>query len=179
MEKGRTGSAVCDSPIGFIGIQCTDVGVEAIEFLQMQDERKSTGKFEIIIRQKPDEKLTGTENTDADEMISRTLRELKEYFAGKRKNFTIPCVMQGTDFQKKVWRVLSEIPYGEVRTYKEIAVQTGNPKACRAVGMANHNNPIPIIIPCHRVVGSNGKLTGYAGGLEIKEKLLELERENR
>lgn len=103
-------------------------------------------------------------------------KELEEYFQGKRKDFSVPLKPDGTVFQKKVWKALTEIPYGETRTYGEIAAAVGNEKASRAVGMANHCNPIPIIIPCHRVIGKNGKLTGYAGGLEKKTVLLELER---
>lgn len=104
-------------------------------------------------------------------------KELKEYFKGERKVFSFPHRAFGTDFQCRVWKALEEIPYGEVRSYKEVAVMAGSPKACRAVGMANHKNPLPIVVPCHRVIGSNGKLTGYAGGLDIKRHLLELERE--
>ena len=103
--------------------------------------------------------------------------QLKEYFAGRRREFSVPLSPQGTDFQKRVWEELCRIPYGETRTYGQIAACVGNPKASRAVGMANHNNPIMILIPCHRVIGSSGKLTGYAGGLWMKEKLLELEKE--
>lgn len=87
--------------------------------------------------------------------------------------------LKGTEFQKKVWKQLTYIPYGETRTYKEIAVAIGNPKASRAVGMANNKNPITIVVPCHRVVGSNGKMVGYAGGLDMKKKLLDLEKRNR
>lgn len=105
--------------------------------------------------------------------------QLSEYFAGRRKKFSVPLSPQGTDFQKRVWEELCRIPYGETRTYGQIAACVGNPKASRAVGMANHNNPVMILIPCHRVIGSNGKLTGYAGGLWMKEKLLELEREHK
>ena len=112
-------------------------------------------------------------------MTRWAVKELEEYFQGKRKEFTVPCRPEGTDFQKRVWEALTRIPYGETRTYKEIAVEAGNPKASRAVGMANNKNPVPIIIPCHRVIGSDGKLTGYAGGLGVKEFLLNLERENR
>ena len=112
------------------------------------------------------------------EMTRWAVKELEEYFQGKRKVFTVPCVPKGTDFQKRVWEALIQIPYGETRTYKEIAAAAGNPKASRAVGMANNRNPIPIIIPCHRVIGTNGSLTGYAGGLKVKEYLLKLEREN-
>lgn len=109
-------------------------------------------------------------------LIKETYTQLKEYLSGKRKTFDIPIKMQGTKFQKTVWNELVKIPYGETRSYKQIAENIGNPKACRAVGMANHNNPIAIIVPCHRVIGANNKLVGYAGGLNIKQKLLKLEK---
>lgn len=101
--------------------------------------------------------------------------QLTEYFSGDRTEFDLPLSLHGTEFQQKVWNALREIPYGETRTYKEIAEIVGSPKGCRAVGMANNRNPIAIVIPCHRVIGNNGSLTGYAGGLELKEYLLELE----
>ncbi len=104
--------------------------------------------------------------------------ELKEYFAGKRKTFDIPIKLIGTEFQKKVWKELLKIPYGKTVSYKDIAISIDNPKACRAIGMANHNNPILIIVPCHRVVNENGNLGGYALGLDIKRKLLEIEKKN-
>jgi len=107
--------------------------------------------------------------------IKEVHKELEEYFKGTRKTFQLPLALKGTPFQKKVWQALMTIPYGETMTYKQVAAAIGNPKACRAVGMANNRNQIPIIIPCHRVIGSNGKLVGYAGGLHIKEKLLEME----
>lgn len=109
-------------------------------------------------------------------LLQWTRRELEEYFQGKRKEFSVPLKPDGTEFQKKVWKALTEIPYGETRTYGEVAAAVGNDKASRAVGMANHCNPILVIIPCHRVIGKNGKLTGYAGGLEKKTALLDLER---
>ena len=112
-------------------------------------------------------------------LLSRTAKQLEEYFQGKRKNFNIPIKQKGTPFQQRVWKALQEIPYGEVATYGEIAGKIGSPKAARAVGMANHNNNIPIIIPCHRVIGANGKLVGYALGLELKQWLLNLEKENK
>lgn len=102
--------------------------------------------------------------------------QIMEYFEGKRRIFTFPYELRGTEFQKKVWQTLCDIPYGETRTYKEIAVAVGNPKACRAVGMANNKNPIAIAVPCHRVIGADGKLVGYAGGLDMKEALLALEQ---
>ena len=98
-----------------------------------------------------------------------------EYLEGKRKVFDFPYEFHGTEFQKKVWKKLCDIPYGETRTYKDIAIAIGNPKACRAVGMSNNKNPITIAVPCHRVIGANGKLVGYAGGIEMKKKLLEIE----
>lgn len=110
------------------------------------------------------------------EVIKETYRQLSEYLDGKRELFDIPIKTQGTDFQEKVWKALKQIPYGETRSYKEIAIEIGNPKAMRAVGMANNRNPIMIVIPCHRVIGANGQLIGYGGGLDVKEKLLTLEK---
>ncbi|MBQ2709425.1 MAG: methylated-DNA--[Clostridia bacterium] len=101
-------------------------------------------------------------------------RQLAQYFAGERKTFDLPIRMDGTEFQRKVWRALCDIPYGEVRTYGDIARAVGNPRACRAIGGANHKNPICIIVPCHRVVAANG-IGGYGEGIEIKKYLLELE----
>lgn len=121
-------------------------------------------------------------NTDVkDKGISTSLtdmvyEEFTEYFEGKRKKFDFPYELKGTEFQKKVWNALCDIPYGETRTYKEIATAVGNPKASRAVGMANNKNPIMIAVPCHRVIGSNGKLVGYAGGLDMKVGLLNIEK---
>ena len=102
-------------------------------------------------------------------------RELKEYFAGRRRSFDLTLDIRGTEFQKRCWQELLKIPYGETRSYAEIARAMGNPTAVRAVGLANGQNPIAIIVPCHRVIGSDGSLTGYGGGLETKRKLLELE----
>ena len=112
------------------------------------------------------------------ELIKKTYLELTEYFNGERQIFDIPISPEGTPFQKIVWDELKKIPYGKTAAYKDIAKRIGNEKACRAVGMANNKNPIAIIIPCHRVIGSNGNLTGYAFGLNIKEKLLKLENMN-
>lgn len=108
-------------------------------------------------------------------LLRETQKQLSAYFAGKLRQFQLPLAPQGTAFQQKCWQVLQTIPYGHTFTYKQQAEAAGNPGAARAVGMANHRNPLPIIIPCHRVVGANGKRTGYAGGLFIKEYLLELE----
>lgn len=108
-------------------------------------------------------------------LMDKAFQEIKEYLEGKRKTFDVPLAPNGTAFQQKVWNALLTIPYGETRTYSEIAEMIGNPKACRAVGMANNKNPIIIMIPCHRIIGKNGSLVGYACGLETKEYLLNLE----
>ena len=110
------------------------------------------------------------------ELLSMATIQLDEYFQGKRTTFSLPFKLTGTPFQLAVWKELQNIPYGQTTSYKEIAQKINKPKACRAVGMANNKNPLPIIIPCHRVIGSNGKLIGYAGGLKLKNYLLELEQ---
>jgi len=106
------------------------------------------------------------------------IRQIDEYFAGKRKEFKLPLDLEGTPFQKAVWQQLALIPYGKTVSYKQIAIASGSPNGARAVGMACNKNPIPIIIPCHRVVGSNGGLTGFACGTDTKQSLLELESHN-
>jgi methylated-DNA-[protein]-cysteine S-methyltransferase len=110
------------------------------------------------------------------ELIREAFQELSEYFKGFRKEFQVPLNPRGTEFQQSVWKVLQSIPYGETRSYGQVAAEAGNPKAARAVGMANNRNPIPIMIPCHRVIGADGRLIGYGGGLPIKEYLLRLEK---
>lgn len=109
-------------------------------------------------------------------LLQRAAQQLTEYFAARRRRFDLPLRPQGTAFQQAAWSALCDIPYGQTRTYAQQAAAIGNPKACRAVGMANHRNPLPLFIPCHRVIGAGGKLTGYAGGLAIKRFLLELEQ---
>lgn len=108
-------------------------------------------------------------------LLNEAVRQLEEYFSGRRRGFELPLNPAGTPFQKKVWKALGDIPYGETRSYGEIARAIDIPKAFRAVGMANHSNPVSIIIPCHRVIGSDGSLTGYGGGLDKKIYLLQLE----
>ena len=114
--------------------------------------------------------------TEKTEILAEAEHQLKEYFAGIRKKFELPLKPDGTVFFQTVWKALLDIPYGQTRTYGEIAAFIGKPKASRAVGMANHHNPLMIVIPCHRVIGSHGQLVGYAGGLEVKQKLLDLEK---
>ncbi len=108
-------------------------------------------------------------------LLARAREQLLEYWSGMRKTFDLPLNPRGTPFQLRVWEALRAIPWGETRTYRALAEDVGRPRAFRAVGMANHRNPLPILIPCHRVVGSDGSLTGYAGGLALKRRLLELE----
>ena len=129
----------------------------------------------LVLLKKIDETSDYGKKTEFTDLV---YNEIMEYLNGKRKSFDIKYQMNGTEFQKKVWKELTKIPYAETRTYKEIAVAVGNPKASRAVGMANNKNPISIIVPCHRVIGSDGKLVGYAGGLDMKKALLDLERRN-
>ena len=112
-------------------------------------------------------------------LLAEAKKQLEQYFSGTLRSFTLPLRPEGTPFQQKVWAALLQIPWGETRTYGQVAAMIGQPKACRAVGMANNRNPLPIFIPCHRVIGANGQLTGYAGGLSAKEHLLSLEQGGR
>lgn len=149
------------SPIGPLVIGVSDKGLAIIEFDQ--------GNF-------PKGRLAQAAHwVESPKRTEAVVRELKEYFDGKRREFTVPLDLQGTEFQKKCWRALLKIPYGKTKSYGDIARAIGSPQGFRAVGMANHDNPVPIIVPCHRVLASNGSLHGYGGGLDIKRKLLELE----
>lgn len=112
-------------------------------------------------------------------LIIEAANQLKDYLSGKRKSFDFPIDPKGTEFQKKVWKELQNTAYGETLSYKDIAERIGNPKASRAIGMANNKNPILIIIPCHRIIGKNGSLVGYAAGLDMKKQLLDMEKENK
>ncbi|PKM85123.1 MAG: cysteine methyltransferase [Firmicutes bacterium HGW-Firmicutes-11] len=114
--------------------------------------------------------------TEQTPLLKDAAAQIVDYLAGRRRSFDLPLLPCGTEFQKNVWNALLQIPYGQTKTYQEIAEAVGNPKACRAVGNANNKNPISILIPCHRVIGKNGSMVGYGGGLAIKEQLLALER---
>lgn len=129
----------------------------------------------LVLLQRIDETREYGKKTQFTELV---YKEVMEYLSGKRKAFDFTYELEGTAFQKKVWEELTHIPYGETRTYKEIAMAIKNPKASRAVGMANNKNPVSIVVPCHRVIGSDGKLIGYAGGLDMKKALLDLELRN-
>jgi methylated-DNA-[protein]-cysteine S-methyltransferase len=157
----KTGYGQYQSPIGTIRVIADESGIKRIEIFDDQWEEYLTNNSEIVEDQ---------------ELCGEALRQLDEYFNGKRKQFDLPLSIEGTDFRKKVWQALLTIPYGEVRSYAEVAEMIGNPKAVRAVGQANKANQIPIIIPCHRVIGKSGDLVGYAGNrTSFKEKLLEAE----
>jgi methylated-DNA-[protein]-cysteine S-methyltransferase len=145
--------AVIDSPLGELTLVSTGKGLAAIHFG----------------RQVPRD---GVADVAANRSV---IKQVEEYFQGRRTGFDFPLDLDGTEFQLAVWRQLLQIPYGQTRTYGEIAKRLGKPQAARAVGMANHDNRIPIVVPCHRVVGHDGSLTGYAGGLHIKQQLLHIE----
>ena len=153
---------VMKSPVGALKLVASDKGLVAV--LWEYDD--------------PNRVLVGNGNLREDSrhpILVEAKRQLTDYFEGKCEKFNLALDFQGTEFQKKVWRALVEIPFGETRSYGQIAKQIGNPKAVRAVGAANGKNPISIIAPCHRVIGSNGKLVGFAGGLDAKAFLLALE----
>jgi methylated-DNA-[protein]-cysteine S-methyltransferase len=109
-------------------------------------------------------------------VVAAAIEQIEAYFDGRLKEFSLPLDPEGTEFQRRVWLALAAIPYGATESYGELAVRVGNPKACRAVGLANGRNPLPLVLPCHRVIGANGSLTGYGGGLELKRRLLDHER---
>lgn len=146
--------AVMNTTVGPVTVASTDRGLAAVQF------GNSVPNGAVV------------DNSANREIV----KQLSEYFEGKRTRFELPLDVEGTPFQKSVWNELLRIPYGETRSYGDIAKALGKPAAARAVGMANHNNPVAIVIPCHRVVGQNGSLTGYAGGLQLKEQLLSIER---
>lgn len=151
------------SPVGELTLVATDTALTAILWENEDPDRV---------------RLNPLEENKKHPILLETERQLNAYFAGKLKKFSVKLAFNGTEFQKKVWNALVTIPFGETRSYAQIARQIGHPTAVRAVGAANGKNPISIIAPCHRVIGSNGKLTGFAGGLKAKALLLELESGN-
>ncbi len=123
--------------------------------------------------------LSEVPSPSATQILDQTEKQINEYLQGQRRDFNLPLELEGTTFQKRVWAELQKIPYGETRSYKQIALALNDPNACRTVGTANGRNPISLIVPCHRVINESGKLGGYAGGLPLKERLLALEAEKR
>ena len=149
-----------DSPIGRLKLVASDKGLVAILWEKDSPRRVRLSEMVEIANQS---------------ILMNTATQLVEYFAGKREHFELPLDMRGTPFQRSVWEALLAIPFGETRSYGQLARQLGNPSATRAVGAANGRNPLSIVAPCHRVIGATGKLTGFAGGLKAKEHLLRLE----
>ena len=157
-------TSICyNSPIGPLLVAEDDGHIVEVSFMEADTRRKFQGAAAL------------SESTDS-AVIKACIKELDAYFAGKLREFTVPIKLIGTDFRKKVWAALMTIPYGETISYKELAQRIGQPTAIRAVGGANHHNPVSIIVPCHRVVGAGGALVGYGGGVENKQFLLELEK---
>jgi O-6-methylguanine DNA methyltransferase len=159
------------SPIGALFLAASHRGLVALEF-----DARLPGQQSI----RPNPRHLRAEKRpvlfeESSQTMRPYLRELEEYFAGRRKEFSFPIDLRGTDFQIACWRALLAIPYGETRTYADIARAVGKPQAFRAVGMANNRNPVAIVVPCHRVIASDGTLCGYGGGLDVKRRLLELE----
>jgi len=147
---------VIATPVGPLAIGACERGLTSIRF--------GAGEGDAVCGNAGDHRL-----------LDMTVRQLDEYFSGSRRDFDLPLMLKGTGFQMEVWRLLMDIPYGATISYGELARRLGNPGAVRAVGLANNRNPLPIVVPCHRVIGADGSLTGYGGGLAIKEALLALE----
>ncbi|MFC4908826.1 methylated-DNA--[protein]-cysteine S-methyltransferase [Actinomadura gamaensis] len=156
---------VIDSPVGPLTL--------------VADGPELVGLYMTEQRHRPEEETFGSPGDPQDEPFASVAAQLAAYFAGERHDFDLPLKMKGTPFQRRVWDALTRIPYGETVSYGELAAELGNPSASRAVGLANGRNPIGIIVPCHRVVGSTGSLTGYGGGIERKRFLLDFERSNQ
>ena len=152
---------IMQSPVGKLKLVASDTAMVAI--LWENDSPRRVRLTEVV-------------QNDRHPVLVETECQLREYFSGKRKTFSIHLDLRGTRFQKSVWDALLAIPFGETRSYGQLAKQLGNPRATRAVGAANGRNPVSIIVPCHRVIGSSGKLTGFAGGLDVKARLLSLEK---
>lgn len=159
---GKISYTTMESPVGQLRLVAEELELRTVWF----------------VRGRKDEKPHAEWKEDA-AFFADVKRQLNAYFAGDLRKFEIPLLMLGTEFQKRVWKALQTIPYGETISYGELAKKIGEPKAVRAVGAANGQNPIPIIVPCHRVIGSDGSLTGFGGGIENKKKLLELESGQR
>jgi methylated-DNA-[protein]-cysteine S-methyltransferase len=167
-------STIMLSPVGPLFLAASRKGLVALEY-----EVRQLGQQTIRSRPLPSKSIRGDSKSfrfeESAKAMRQYVRELEEYFAGQRRQFDFPLDLRGTDFQLACWRALLAIPYGETRTYADIARAVGKPRAFRAVGMANNRNPVAIVVPCHRVIASDGTLCGYGGGLEVKRRLLELE----
>jgi epoxyqueuosine reductase len=156
-----------DSPIGRLALYGTPAGLMAVVFPRHSRFAVENWLHRVIGR---------AEMVDGGEILEDSVRQLQEYFAGERTSFDLDLDLRGTPFQRRVWAAVAAVPYGQTRSYGDVAAAIGQPKAVRAVGAANGANPLPVVIPCHRVIGSDGGLHGYGGGLDVKAKLLDLER---
>lgn len=163
--SGHRTHTVVDSPYGPLTLVATDGAL--------------SGLYMDLQRHRPDEETFGEREEPGTDPFAVVAEQLTAYFAGELTDFDLPLNLQGTPFQRRVWEALQEIPYGETVSYGQLAVEIGNPSASRAVGLANGKNPVGIIVPCHRVVGSTGNLTGYGGGIDRKRRLLDFENRVR
>jgi methylated-DNA-[protein]-cysteine S-methyltransferase len=168
-ESRKEHSAAQEFPVGQVTVVCSEKGLRSVHLRAQRAQRRNHSE-------RPAGRSARSGNGSASAQLARqSLGEIAEYLAGRRQKFTVPLDLEGTPFQLQVWNALRRIPYGETRSYGEIARAVGRPKAARAVGMANHSNPVAIVVPCHRVIAADGSLGGYAGGLDLKTALLRLE----
>ena len=163
------------SPVGPLFLAASQAGLMALEFDARLPGQQTVRPNPRDLRSERERNGPRFRFEESSESLQPYVQQLKEYFVGKRREFTFPLDLRGTDFQVACWRALLAIPFGETRTYADIARAVGRPQGFRAVGMANNRNPVAIVVPCHRVIASDGTLCGYGGGLEIKRQLLELE----
>lgn len=161
--------AVMDTPIGPLRIVASQDAIICVEPANYLEKKTGQATYQV-----PADRIIP--NDPSGDLVKACMRELKEYFAGQRQKIDLPLSPEGTSFQQKVWQQLQQIPYGETRSYQQLAEMTGDKNASRAIGLANNCNPILILIPCHRVIGADGSLTGYAAGLAAKKLLLDLEK---
>ncbi len=168
-------STTFTSPVGPLFLAASERGLVALEFDARLPGQQTIRPNPRDLRAEKQAKSRSVRFEESARSMQAYVRELKEYFAGQRREFTFALDLRGTDFQIACWRALLAIPYGETRSYGDIARAVGRPQGFRAVGMANNRNPVAIVVPCHRVIASDGTLCGYGGGLDIKRKLLELE----
>ncbi|MGH9786684.1 MAG: methylated-DNA--[protein]-cysteine S-methyltransferase [Terriglobia bacterium] len=171
-EPREEHSAARSFPVGQVTVVCSEKGLRAVNLRPSQPQGRHHSE------RLADRSARSPNGAAASLLARQALAEIAEYLAGRRRQFTVPLDLAGTPFQLQVWKALRRIPYGETRSYGEIARAVGRPKAARAVGMANHSNPVAIIVPCHRVIAANGSLGGYAAGLGVKSRLLHLETAN-
>lgn len=169
-------STMFTSPVGPLFLAASDGGLVALEFdARLPGQQTIRPNPRDLRKENQRVESKGVRFEESANVMECYVCELEEYFAGRRREFTFALDLRGTDFQKACWRALLAIPYGETRSYRDIARAVGRPQGFRAVGMANNRNPVAIVVPCHRVIASDGTLCGYGGGLDIKRKLLELE----